>query len=324
MIPTQIKLNLRVAFKVVLQGISVRFGRSIVTMMGVALGIAFLMSILAGQVIKAGVAGEQALRNESTRMFNFFTAETGVPQGLVLGLVECGPLNEVERRLLARIEASRPQDIRRGDQAAAGATALLVLGEGTVTDESLAGLCRQARHALVFATRTGQLPAAADAAVRRVVLERAVSAEERAEQLTKEGRDRFRNVWIVVISLFVTVIGISNSMLMSVTERFREIGTMKCLGSLSSFVRQMFLIESSLVGIVGAAAGAVGGALFAGAAYAATYGFRLVLLSADPVRLLLDMVLCVVVGLVLAVLAALYPARFASRMLPAHALRSDV
>ena len=46
-IPTQIRLRLRIAFKVVLQGIKVRFGRSIVTVMGVALGIAFLMSILA-------------------------------------------------------------------------------------------------------------------------------------------------------------------------------------------------------------------------------------------------------------------------------------
>ena len=83
---------------------------------------------------------------------------------------------------------------------------------------------------------------------------RGMTADEQAKLAAEEGRARFRNIWIVVISLFVTVIGITNSMLMSVTERFREIGTMKCLGALSAFVRQMFLLESSLVGLVGAVA----------------------------------------------------------------------
>lgn len=322
-IPTQINLNIRVAFQVVLQGISVRFGRSIVTVMGVALGIAFLMSILAGQVIKAGVSGEQSLRNETARMYNFFVAEAGLPSGVVLGLIRNGELNEIEQRLVSKIQAEKPREIREGVTAGEGATALILIGEGPLAAEDVEIQVSRMKHKLIFSTRKDRgLKVPED--LRYVVLERQQSEEELAEAAEDERKAGFRNIWIVVIALFVTVIGIANSMLMSVTERFREIGTMKCLGALSSFVRQMFLIESSLVGFVGAAAGALTGCVFSAVAYSFTYGFELVLQSMDPVRLVLYLMICVVVGIVLAVFAALYPARFASRMLPAHALRSDV
>lgn len=322
-IPTQVKLRLSVALRVVLQGIRVRFGRSIVTVMGVALGIAFLMSILAGQVIKAGVAGEQALRNEATRMFNFFVAEAGLPEGMVLGIVETGPLSPVEERLVMKITAAQPREIRRGQTAGDGATALLVIGEGAVTTEQVLGLLEHAKHRLVFATRNEQGVTLIED-MKGVLLARELRPDELEKIEAEERKARFRDIWIVVVALFVTVIGITNSMLMSVSERFREIGTMKCLGAISAFVRQMFLIESSLIGLVGALVGSVAGAVFSTIAYAFTFGFGLVIKAMDPVRLSLYLVLCVVIGVVLAVVAAFYPARFASRMLPAHALRSEI
>ena len=46
------------------------------------------------------------------------------------------------------------------------------------------------------------------------------------------------------MSLLVCTVGITNSMLMAVTERFKEIGTMKCLGALDSFVVVLFMLES--------------------------------------------------------------------------------
>ena len=51
----------------------------------------------------------------------------------------------------------------------------------------------------------------------------------------------YKQYWLIVLSLLVCVVGITNAMLMSVTERFREIGTMKCLGALDSFIVKLFL-----------------------------------------------------------------------------------
>ena len=45
--------------------------------------------------------------------------------------------------------------------------------------------------------------------------------------------------WLVILSLLVCVVGIVNAQLMAVTERFREIGTMKCLGALDRFILRL-------------------------------------------------------------------------------------
>jgi putative ABC transport system permease protein len=58
------------------------------------------------------------------------------------------------------------------------------------------------------------------------------------------------------------VVGIVNAQLMAVTERFREIGTMKCLGALDRFILRLFLLEAGMQGVVGAMAGAMMGAMF--------------------------------------------------------------
>lgn len=323
-VPTQKRLRLAVALQVVRQGLSVRFGRSVVTVLGVALGIAFLMSVLTAQLIKAGVADEQAIRDETSRMYNFFLADAGVPQGLVLAVVKLGPLQAVEERLIDRIAASGPKQVGYGPDAADAATAIMVVGDGALARPALAALLDRAQHPVAFFTRTTQGTHAGFADARLIMLERALSEAELAERREEAARTRFRNRWIVVIALFVTIIGITNSMLMSVTERFREIGTMKCLGALSIFVRQMFLIESSLVGLVGAVLGAFGGMLFSVVAYSVTYGWWRVLGAMAPVTITLYLLLCVLFGVLLSVVAALYPARYASRMLPAHALRSEV
>jgi len=50
------------------------------------------------------------------------------------------------------------------------------------------------------------------------------------------GELQARIIWLAAMSLVVATVGIVNSMLMSVTERYKEIGTMKCLGALDSFI----------------------------------------------------------------------------------------
>lgn len=70
-----------------------------------------------------------------------------------------------------------------------------------------------------------------------------------------------RLTYLLGISLLVCAVGITNAMLMSVTERYREIATLKCLGALDGSILSIFLLEACLLGAVGAAAGAVLGGL---------------------------------------------------------------
>jgi ABC-type antimicrobial peptide transport system permease subunit len=155
-------------------------------------------------------------------------------------------------------------------------------------------------------------------------LEREWQPDELDARAQQARRMAFRTIWITVISLLVTVIGIANAMLMSVTERFREIGTMKCLGALSSFIRQVFFIEASILGMAGSLAGCLLGYAFAVLAYMLTYGVDLVGAALSLPLLALHVLLCTAAGVVLSILAAIYPAGVASRMVPANALRSTV
>src|SRR5437764_14998608 len=68
-----------------------------------------------------------------------------------------------------------------------------------------------------------------------------------------------RQIWLVALSLIVCTVGIANSMLMSVTERFKEIGTMKCLGAMDGFIVKLFLLEAGFLGVVASVVGWVVG-----------------------------------------------------------------
>lgn len=336
-IPNQLKLPISTAFEVALQGIRVRFGRSVVTISGVLLGIAFLMSILTAEVIKEGVAEEQDTRDDVRRMGNFLIAETGPLLDRKLAIVMVGPLNVGETRLLAQIQADGPAELigwaQQPAQLPAGITpvapaelttdtrGILVMGDGVVSELPWQEVLANAKKPLVCASRNGQVTADLP---KLVSLERELRPEEIARKDADAAKARVRSIWIIISSMLVTVIGITNSMLMSVTERFREIGTMKCLGALSAFIRQLFLVESSFIGLVGAFLGALTGTIFSLAAYMVTYSPGLVLSSLSLPKLAAHFAFAVAVGLILSIMAALYPARFASKMLPAHALRSNV
>jgi ABC-type antimicrobial peptide transport system permease subunit len=347
MIQEQVRLPVRVAFEVVIQGIRIRFGRSLVTIMGVTLGIAFLMSILTGQALKKGVSHEDQLRTEVKRMVSFLSAEMGPAAERTVGVIACGALSEVEVRMLKLLETQGLAKLTwvgfNGgvvpveefgrlhvdgvplQKVGGSASAVLVLGAGEVPDISWADVLRDARQRVVAHTRNRD-PKLGDVKATVVNLERELRPDEAAKLERAATRERYRGLWIVIISLLVTVIGISNAMLMSVTERFREIGTMKCLGALSAFVRLMFLIESGFMGVVGGVAGCAIGVVFSIVAYGFTYGFGLAFLSLGTqlVPLLTFMLLATSAGVLLSVVAAIYPASVASRMVPADALRSNV
>lgn len=334
------------AAAVVAQGIKIRLGRSLVTITGIVLGIAFLISILGSQVLRRGVAEEDRLREETNRMYGILLAETGNLAHRPLAVVVAGELAPGDVRLLQRLEREGLSELRLWSKPlpagtlqrisprlvetpaalAAGAAGLLVLGQGNLPQLDLwavvAGL-KQPVVALAAEPRDPQLLQEGFSTVR---LARELPADERLRLSKKLEREHFRGLWIIVISLVVTVIGISNAMLMSVTERFRDIGTMKCLGATSRFIRQIFLLEASFMGLVGGAVGVVLGLAVSLATYFVLYDAALVLhtLRAELFAVALAAAQAMLAAVVLSVVAALYPARFAARMVPADALRSNI
>src|SRR5215475_8625945 len=61
------------------------------------------------------------------------------------------------------------------------------------------------------------------------------------------------------ISLLVASFGISNTMIMSIRERTREIGVLKAIGGTDGEIMRIFFVESSLIGLAGGAMGVIGG-----------------------------------------------------------------
>jgi predicted lysophospholipase L1 biosynthesis ABC-type transport system permease subunit len=138
-----------------------------------------------------------------------------------------------------------------------------------------------------------------------------------------EGLDKSQQYWLVSISLLTCVVGVTNSMLMSVTERYKEIGTMKCLGALDRFVFLMFLLEAGFQGLFGSLVGWIGSLLLV--LFLSMTKFGIASLAVFPWGTALPILgIALVAGFVLSVGGALYPAWRARGMPPAEAMRVEV
>jgi len=134
---------------------------------------------------------------------------------------------------------------------------------------------------------------------------------------------RTKTNWLLGLALMVAFVGILNAMLMSVTERFREIGTMKCLGALDSFIIKLFLIESLFQGAVGTVLGlllGLGMSLTGGYSGYGSFAF----IHFPTAEIACVALVCLAVGVALTVGGAVYPAWQAARMQPIEAMRADV
>ncbi len=127
-------------------------------------------------------------------------------------------------------------------------------------------------------------------------------------------------MWLIALSFLVCTVGVANAMFMSVTERFTEIATMKCLGALDGFLMMLFLFESGMQGLVGALGGVVFGVVLAGVRGLLMYG---TLVHLPWIEMLIGCGICVVSGLVLAVLGGVGPAWAAARLAPMEAMRIE-
>ena len=117
------------------------------------------------------------------------------------------------------------------------------------------------------------------------------------------------------ISLIVGGIGVMNVMLVSVTERRREIGVRRALGARQGDIQQQFLVESVILSLLG---GLFGILLGVGASWLTAYlAYWKFLLSLDAI------LLGVGVASAVGIFFGFYPARQAARLDPIQALRAD-
>jgi len=135
-------------------------------------------------------------------------------------------------------------------------------------------------------------------------------------------------MWMAIVALLVCGVGIVNSMLMSVTERYKEIGTIKCLGATDTSVLEIFLIEALLLGFLGGVIGAFAGWIAAVSIYSVQFGVGGVFPAENLMPTMIQYFSYIAEGVgiagLLSVCAAAYPAFYASRLHPAEALRYEI
>jgi putative ABC transport system permease protein len=125
---------------------------------------------------------------------------------------------------------------------------------------------------------------------------------------------------IAGISLIVAAVSIFNVMMMSVTERVREIGILRSIGTQKGEIRRMFIYESVILGLVGAGIGAI---------VSLGMGYLIVMAMVGTTEYffnpqsLVYIPLAMGVGIFTCVVSGVYPAWRASNLDPIEALRAE-
>ncbi|MGH8016445.1 MAG: ABC transporter permease, partial [Candidatus Zixiibacteriota bacterium] len=156
---------------------------------------------------------------------------------------------------------------------------------------------------------------------------RAFSYAEEFEEITKFFTYFDLGLGVIgLIALFVASLGIINTMMMSITERRREIGILKALGADEKEIKLMFLIESALIGSLGSIFGIILGwgisrmASVVAKAFMEKQGVDPIEIFAIPIWLT---AIAFVLGLIVSLIAGYYPSARAARVDPVEALRYE-
>jgi hypothetical protein len=303
----QIVLPTSKALEIAYKGIRLRLGRSLLVTSGIVLALAFLMSTWTTQNLIEGMRGWEIKLNGERAA----AAEKVMDAGRkVQNLVEAAPPN-------SKSVPAAQADIGKLEKEFGSLPAPAnVLGPAMAADPRIgAAMERWIDCSRAFKARRHEYEDAQ-------VLEQLMASRGVPTSQKDIDADPVQRRWLLALALMVTFVGILNSMLMSVTERFREIGTMKCLGALDSFIIKLFLIESLFQGIIGTSFGIIAGLALSFVNAAINYdGYVWKNITVSGV--LTSVVLCLLIGVGLTVAGALYPAWQAARMQPIEAMRVD-
>lgn len=317
----QRKLPLSKAIEIAWKQIRMRLSRSLLVTSGIVLAIAFLIAIQINDAFADG-------------MRQWIAGFGGSPQATELRAQR----DEAERKALDDKLALRdkavtapPKETKAFDATAlTGGVSLeelkAELGELPSDIKTIQnGLTTDPSYRELFARWVGEARRAAsirESLNAPKVLEAKLADNGVPTRIDDIAASKLQTRWLLGLALLVAFVGILNAMLMSVTERFREIGTMKCLGALDGFIVKLFLIESLFQGIVGTIIGLAVGVLVSLLMNWATYG-NLAFRELQTGAMLWAIGLSGLVGVILTVAGAVWPAWQAARMHPIEAMRVE-
>ena len=135
-------------------------------------------------------------------------------------------------------------------------------------------------------------------------------AEFKAEQKQQVEQQLLLINALLVLSLLIAVLGIVNTLALSVIERTREIGLLRALGMVRSQLRRMVRLESVVISVYGAVMGVLLGTAFGVSLSRALAGQGITELAVPGGRLVAFLGIAGLIG----VLAAVWPARRAARL----------
>jgi len=320
----QISLPMGKAVEIAWKNIRLRLSRSLLVTSGIILALAFLTSINVSKSMVDSMRDWAAGASQpDAKEFAGLRAERDKLEPAI-SQVE----TEIRAKTHAAVTPKRPTgkfEVEKtfGDSLSAIQKEIGVLPGGA--DDLTAAMAVDASIPPLFRSWLDQSRTLLDVRTK-------ISAPQSLQQLMKEAgvpttveeiaNNRIQTRWLLGLALLVAFVGILNAMLMSVTERFREIGTMKCLGALDSFIIKLFLIESLFQGIVGTLLGIILGVLLSLVSVLSNYG-RYAWKNLPAGEIGLSLLVCLLIGVTLTVAGALYPAWQAARMQPIEAMRSD-
>jgi putative ABC transport system permease protein len=130
---------------------------------------------------------------------------------------------------------------------------------------------------------------------------------------------------VIIIALFISAVGIMNTLIMSVNERTREFGMMKAVGASGGDVARLIIIETLLITLVGCAVGLL--VSLAGSKLVESFVRGVIPYAPSGDLIIIQPWLifaCIGFALVIGLLCSIYPAIKSARLTPMEAMRSDL